>query len=780
MDIIKNCIKYFFLFINTTFIINTNELLKNDNNSYNIHNRKIHSALSFKSISSSNNNFFLSTYKYILSYCIISYLIELTLILNLPLCQNYISEYNIFYLIPISTSFILIFHNILYLYNYHIFIQFYIIKYFNLEFLIYYIIITYIYFTILIESLLMIIKNKFCKSHFDIYYSPYYFIDLLNVYPLIFYLFLNFKNKIKLSLIDYKYIFLYIINISILLISNNISSFSYEIYIYIILQIIFLIFLLYTLIKDYLFNLNIYNKLLNDLKSSLSSENKLILIHLYNNIFTKKILIYSIILSIIIYYVIFIITKINVITQNMNVIILYIYNVLIKIYIIINFKLNVLIIKENNDYTKTITEPIINKKLKDFMNYIFHDIRIPINTLQLSIDLIKSNHIVLNDNILLETINKMEASLEFMTTTINNTINFNKIIDNSNKNEIVLFDIKVMINRIIKTIESQLLNKNINIIIDIEKLIKTNVYSDIYKIEHIIINLLNNAIKFTFKDTIIKINVSAIINKNETINKATLSNLNEIEEIYNYTFSISDQGPGISAENISKIFEEFVQLNTSQKKSGFGIGLSIVKKYVTELNGEINCKSILGQGATFYFTIPMQCKKTKYLIESNKHDLINLKIEKIDNIKVKSILDTLLIAIIDDSETNCKILQKILTNIGIKSNIYLNGEKLLNEQNINIYNLMIIDYYMPNLDGPSLIKIIRDRNYTNIIIGLTGNTDESDIENLFNSGADIVLEKPLQMKYINKIIKYIVDNDCNSARFKNNFEDINVRGPDLV
>jgi len=431
-----------------------------------------------------------------------------------------------------------------------------------------------------------------------------------------------------------------------------------------------------------------------------------------------------------------------------------------------NFKITNIIINNQQIYNENILNKLLNNKMKDFINHILHDIRIPINNIQLSADLITTE--IKNNKNIDEIINNIKYSLTFMMTTINNTINYNKISSNIIDTTEIMFDIKDLINNISKTIYYQLLDKKITLIIDIKNLSQTIILADQYKIEHILVNLLNNAIKFTFPNTDIIIRILSKYKEQRNISSKNIKIINEVQEIYDYTFEIIDNGHGISKENIEKIFNEFTQINNSDKTTGFGIGLSIVKKYVSELNGTINCTSEIGKGATFYFIIPIKINKTSVINNSIR----NSSVKFITKEKIFE-ENELLIAIIDDTESNCKILQRIFKNMTIDTDIYLDGNILLEEKDkINNYSFMIIDYYMNTINGPDLTKKLRENNYNNIIIGLTGTVIKEDIDNFLNSGANIILQKPLDIKVIKSIIHFITYNGYYSDIFNEIYDKI--------
>jgi signal transduction histidine kinase/ActR/RegA family two-component response regulator len=300
------------------------------------------------------------------------------------------------------------------------------------------------------------------------------------------------------------------------------------------------------------------------------------------------------------------------------------YPVFFKDAIIIAIITNNDITNYNNSMDKIVSKTMIIADIKSYMSHIFHDIRIPINTISMGIELFKRNKILFETFNLMETLEMMEDAVIFMTTTLNNFLMVKKIETNTFELVNSIFDIRHTIARIKKTLRGQLVNKGVELIIVDNLQNSSLVNADEYKFEHILINLLNNSIKFTRENTAITIYMSfepiykkSVFQSIRIIggagggsnNTSFNSNVSNHNTANNYKFQIKDNGPGISSDDIKTIFNEFTQIKGEHMNSGFGIGLSIVNKYVNVFQGKIYCESVLGEGANFIIILPFAIAK---------------------------------------------------------------------------------------------------------------------------------------------------------------------------
>ena len=267
--------------------------------------------------------------------------------------------------------------------------------------------------------------------------------------------------------------------------------------------------------------------------------------------------------------------------------------------------------------------------------------------------------------------------------------------------------------------------------------IKNNIVMvDSLRLNQVLINLLSNAIKFSPERGDIKLCVAEIESDN---GKST------------YQFSVSDQGIGISQEQIKRIFKPFEQadMSTAKRFSGTGLGLAISKSIIGMMGGKIWAESEIGKGSTFYFTIRLQT------------------VQKVDDTKKASDspadfmnLSHLRAIIADDIEINRLIAREILSETGINSVEAENGRQVVNLFKYSppdYFQVILMDLQMPRTDGYMAAREIRALERSDAatvkIIAMTANVMKSDIEQAISAGMDGYITKPIDVLNIIKTIQ---------------------------
>lgn len=257
--------------------------------------------------------------------------------------------------------------------------------------------------------------------------------------------------------------------------------------------------------------------------------------------------------------------------------------------------------------------------------------------------------------------------------------------------------------------------------------LESEVITDETKLNQIVSNLVNNAIKFTN---------SGSVSFGYTLDKGYLK------------FRVEDTGVGIPAEMTEVIFDRFRQLHnkTSGTSGGTGLGLSISKSYVELLGGKIWLESEPGSGSKFFFTVP-------YKPLFNQPD--NLSDEKPAD--SESLLAGNLVLIAEDEYFNYRLLIKMLQNYGIEfihTDNGIDAVKICSE-NRNI-DLVLMDIKMPGLDGFEATRKIRETNKEVIIIAQTALALAGDRDKALEAGCNDYVSKPVQKEeLLKKLIKYL-------------------------
>ncbi|WP_062060342.1 ATP-binding protein [Aquimarina longa] len=255
-----------------------------------------------------------------------------------------------------------------------------------------------------------------------------------------------------------------------------------------------------------------------------------------------------------------------------------------------------------------------------------------------------------------------------------------------------------------------------------------NIIADGNRLTQIMSNLIGNAIKFTDTGKI-HIHTSSSYQKNDEL-------IIKIEVI--------DSGIGISKMDQEKLFNRFSQFHEASiiAGKGSGLGLSISKKLVNLMQGELNVTSELGKGSTFWFTFKTK-KYNKVIIKNNP------RFSNIKNHNYK-----LHILLVEDSDINILVSKQILKHLGCTIDIAKNGKQALQMFKEDTYDLILMDINLPELDGIQTSNLIR-QNHIKIppIIALTSNTRVNDVERYINQGLDDYIAKPFTIEILSSKLK---------------------------
>lgn len=278
-------------------------------------------------------------------------------------------------------------------------------------------------------------------------------------------------------------------------------------------------------------------------------------------------------------------------------------------------------------------------------------------------------------------------------------------------------------------------NKDLLIETEVDLPDELEVTGDPKLLRQVLVNLAGNAVKFTEKG---QVSISAGL----------------VEE--GVRFSVDDTGPGIAPENHEKIFGRFVQGDGSSTRQhgGTGLGLAIAKDLVGLMGGELNVKSDIGQGATFYFVLPMTSAKSEAHVTPPTEESLK-EMEKVTDAV------TLRVLLAEDNLVNQEVIQEVFASVpSIDIVTVENGQEAINELINEHFDLVLMDINMPVLSGSDAIKIIRasEANYSMIpIFILTADASLKNRAKYIGLGADDCLLKPVNLgdlsRTLNKFLK---------------------------
>ncbi|CAD5978318.1 Autoinducer 2 sensor kinase/phosphatase LuxQ [Planktothrix agardhii] len=298
-------------------------------------------------------------------------------------------------------------------------------------------------------------------------------------------------------------------------------------------------------------------------------------------------------------------------------------------------------------------------------------------------------------------------------------------------------------------IKQQALKKRISIQTEISPYLP-NLLIDERRIRQVLINLLNNAIKFTPEGGGVSLTV-----KLESSTETALSN-------HYISFAVTDTGIGIAHENLAKLFQPFVQIDSALNRQymGTGLGLTLVKKIVEIHGGEVKVKSTIDLGSCFAFRLPCQDLLLKSP-QSSQETAVNLDPNSTTQVSEKFPI----ILLAEDHEANIITISRYLKAKGYQIILAENGQEAIDQAKLHRPDLILMDIQMPVMDGLEAIQRIRedsDLKLANIpIIALTALAMTSDKRKCLEAGANDYLAKPVKLSQLTSTIQEILAQEKN-------------------
>lgn len=374
-----------------------------------------------------------------------------------------------------------------------------------------------------------------------------------------------------------------------------------------------------------------------------------------------------------------------------------------------------------------------------FLANMSHEIRTPMNAINgMSEFIIRDT----TDSFARENAIMIKNASASLLTIINDILDFSKIeagkmdlINMPFQMSSIIVDVSTMINIRLK-------GKKVSLVLEVDENIPYTMIGDEIRIKQVMVNLLNNAVKFTEEGTI-------------TL-RLTYEKLGDGNSVRLYG-SVEDTGIGIKPKDLVKLFSSFEQVDTKRNRSveGTGLGLAISRKLCESMGGSITVDSIYGKGSTFSWTMVNKVEDWRPMgkvnhAENSGQDKLFQYTFTTENVKV---------LVVDDNKVNLKVAEGMLTPYKVQVYTAESAMEALNMLNKELFDIIFMDHMMPVMDGVEALYKLREipEQRNSVVIALTANAISGVREKYLEYGFQGFLPKPLEAKALDACLQKFID-----------------------
>lgn len=373
-----------------------------------------------------------------------------------------------------------------------------------------------------------------------------------------------------------------------------------------------------------------------------------------------------------------------------------------------------------------------NARKSEFIAVMAHEIRTPLHQVTGFIDLLSQTNLSTEQR---GHVNVLQNAGSSLMAVINDLLDYTKLEAGKMDLESISFEPRAVVEGSVASISARAEQKGLTVTTSVATGIPVKVVGDPNRLRQILLNLLNNAVKFTSTGSI----------------KVSVSCKDDSDEQVAIRFEVEDTGIGISESRHAQIFRTYSQADPSIARNygGTGLGLTICERLAKIMKGKIGVESELGRGSKFWFEIPFANAKGFQSEEKTE--------ETVDGPMGLEIL------VAEDNKVNQKLVTAMLKRLGHHVTVVSNGELAVQKLASGKFDLVLMDIQMPVLDGIEATKEIRSRGWDCPVIGLTASYQRSELSFYQQVGMNDCISKPVLTQGLRAAISEHVQNKKESV-----------------
>jgi PAS domain S-box-containing protein len=378
-----------------------------------------------------------------------------------------------------------------------------------------------------------------------------------------------------------------------------------------------------------------------------------------------------------------------------------------------------------------------NQTKSTFLATMSHELRTPLNAVIGMAALLEGTPLTAEQQ---EYVTTIHTSSELLLTLISDVLDFSKIEAGRLDLEQHPFDVRSCVHTACNLLNHNAVDKGLSVQVEVAESVPLMVQGDALRVQQILINLLSNAVKFTERGGIV-------------VSVTTVSDAQTPPPSVVLQFSVQDTGRGMSAEQQTRLFQAFTQVDTSitRQYGGTGLGLTISQRLAEAMGGSIQVESVEGQGSTFHVVL-------QFLAVSDAATLSHSHFTQDSPMALDGSLGEqypLRVLLVEDNRTNIWVMVRLLEKLGYHADVATNGQEALDAVDGQPYDVILMDVQMPGMDGITATRHIRTRWDTDrypYIIALTAHSTNDDRQHCLDAGMNDYLSKPVRLEQLAAVL----------------------------